>query len=123
MCQSSGASLSSLRGFPTLVDIKKAAHRLEPIIKRTPTEFSVRLSEECKRHVFLKREDLQLIRSFKLRGALNKLLGLSENQRNSGVVCASAGNHAQGFAFACRLLKVKGVVFLPQNTPKQKIRV
>jgi threonine dehydratase len=70
----------------------------------------------------LKREDLQIVRSYKLRGAYNMISQLSEEQRQRGVVCASAGNHAQGVAFSCKRLGIKGVIFMPEITPKQKVK-
>ena len=70
---------------------------------------------------FLKREDLQLVRSYKIRGAYNKISSLTPEESKNGVVCASAGNHAQGFAFACNHLKIQGVVYMPSVTPMQKV--
>ena len=69
-----------------------------------------------------KREDLQVVRSYKIRGAYNKMASLTKKELNKGVVCASAGNHAQGVAFACQALKAKGKIYMPSTTPKQKIR-
>jgi threonine dehydratase len=71
--------------------------------------------------VYLKREDLQIVRSYKLRGAYNMMSLLPSNQLAKGVVCASAGNHAQGFAYSCKKLNVQGVVFMPIITPNQKV--
>src|SRR4029077_2695385 len=68
----------------------------------------------------LKREDLQVVRSYKLRGAFNVMAQLSPEERAAGVVCASAGNHAQGVAFACRALDIRGRIYLPNTTPRQK---
>ena len=81
---------------------------------------SDRLSERIGGEVWLKREDLQAVRSYKLRGAYNLISQLTETERATGVVCASAGNHAQGLAFACSALGVRGTVFLPKTTPRQK---
>ncbi len=106
----------------SLADIQAADLRLRSIIKRTPLMYSERLSKKFEARVYLKREDLQVVRSYKIRGAYNKMALLSEAERERGVVCASAGNHAQGFALACILLKVKGIVFMPTPTPRQKIR-
>ena len=98
-----------------------AAARLKNIVTRTPLQFSFSLSKKYDCNVFLKREDLQIVRSYKLRGAYNMMSSLPPEQLQAGVVCASAGNHAQGFAYSCKKLKVKGVVFMPVITPKQKI--
>lgn len=99
----------------------EAAARLKNIAVRTPLQFSFSLSKKYESNVFLKREDLQIVRSYKLRGAYNMMSSLPEKQLQKGLVCASAGNHAQGFAYSCKKLKVKGVVFMPVITPKQKI--
>ncbi len=102
-------------------DIIEAKKRIEGVIKRTPLEYSKRLSDKYGAKVYLKREDLQPVRSYKLRGAYNFLNSLSKKDRERGVVCASAGNHAQGVAYCCSALKIKGVVFMPETTPKQKV--
>lgn len=104
------------------LDFAKAAERLRHIAKKTPLTFNHNLSKKYHCKVYLKREDLQVVRSYKLRGAYNMMSTLSAEQLKHGVVCASAGNHAQGFAFSCRKLNVKGVVFMPVITPRQKIR-
>ena len=88
---------------------------------KTPLEYNKRLSDIYHTNIFLKREDLQLTRSFKIRGATNKIMSLSPDSLKNGVVCASAGNHAQGFAYICHKLGIKGDVFLPETTPLQKI--
>ena len=98
-----------------------AAKRLENIIIRTPLSYNANLSKKYDCNIFLKREDLQVVRSYKLRGAFNMMSTLPPLQLQKGVVCASAGNHAQGFAFSCKKLEVKGVVFMPVVTPNQKI--
>lgn len=103
-------------------DYAAAAARLTNIVTRTPLQYSFSLSKKYSCNVYLKREDLQVVRSYKLRGAYNMMSSLSNEQLCNGVVCASAGNHAQGFAYSCKKLKVKGVVFMPVITPKQKIR-
>lgn len=102
-------------------DPVKAQERLKPVIKRTPLIYNARLSDKYDCEVFLKREDLQAVRSYKLRGAYNMICQLSAEQLAKGVVCASAGNHAQGVAFSCRELNTRGVIFMPEITPKQKI--
>jgi threonine dehydratase len=101
--------------------IESALHRLKGVINRTPLQYSERLSAKYGAKVYLKREDLQLVRSYKLRGAFNKISKLTEAERSHGVVCASAGNHAQGVAFSCKKLGIKGVIFMPEPTPRQKI--
>lgn len=101
--------------------IGSALHRLKGVINRTPLQYSERLSAKYGAKVYLKREDLQLVRSYKLRGAFNKISKLTEAERSHGVVCASAGNHAQGVAFSCKKLGIKGVIFMPEPTPRQKI--
>jgi threonine dehydratase len=103
------------------LDFDSAYERLKGIVKHTPLEYNQRLSERYGCKVYLKREDLQVVRSYKLRGAYNMISQLSADQMSRGVVCASAGNHAQGFAFSCRKLGTKGVIFMPQITPRQKI--
>src|SRR5476651_378825 len=103
------------------LDFESAYKRLKGIVKHTPLEYNQRLSERYGCKVYLKREDLQVVRSYKLRGAYNMISQLSADQMSRGVVCASAGNHAQGFAFSCRKLGTKGVIFMPQITPRQKI--
>lgn len=105
---------------PTADDIDAAAVRLRDVATRTPLEFCERLSEQTGARIHLKREDLQRVRSYKLRGAYNLMLQLDDDERAVGVVAASAGNHAQGVAFACRALGIRGRIYVPTNTPKQK---
>ncbi|KZS60072.1 MAG: threonine ammonia-lyase [Mycobacterium pseudokansasii] len=109
-------------GLPLLsaADIDSAAKRIAPVITPTPLQLSDRLSAITGATVYLKREDLQVVRSYKLRGAYNLLVQLTDEELAAGVVCCSAGNHAQGFAFACRALRVHGRVYVPAKTPKQK---
>ena len=104
-----------------LLDFTAAAHRLKNVVNRTPLQLNVNLSKKYQCNVFLKREDLQVVRSYKLRGAYNMMSSLSPEQLQRGVVCASAGNHAQGFAYSCKKLGAKGVVFMPVISPNQKI--
>jgi len=104
-----------------LIDIDGAMQRLKPVVTHTPLQLNANLSLKYQCKVFLKREDLQIVRSYKLRGAYNMMSQLTPEQLSKGVVCASAGNHAQGFAYSCKLLGVQGVVFMPISTPKQKI--
>jgi threonine dehydratase len=110
-----------LMGGEALLDSKGAALRLKKIVSKTPLQLNRNLSKKYKCNVYLKREDLQIVRSYKLRGAYNMMSSLPIEQLQRGVVCASAGNHAQGFAYSCRKLKAKGVVFMPVITPNQKI--
>ena len=98
-----------------------AYNRIRSYIKRTPLEYNKRLSDKYMSNIYLKREDLQICRSFKVRGALNKILGLSEEQKQNGIVCASAGNHAQGVSFASQTLGINADIFVPNTTPLQKI--
>ena len=104
----------------TAADIDAAARRIAGVVALTPLEECRRLSAETGTTVLLKREDLQVVRSYKLRGAFNLMSQLDTGQRAAGVVCASAGNHAQGVAFACRALDIKGRIYLPNTTPRQK---
>jgi len=103
-------------------DILIAYQQLKDIVSHTPLQKNELLSEKYECNVYLKREDLQHVRSFKLRGAYYKIKTIENEAREKGVVCASAGNHAQGVAFACRHLGIKGKIFMPQTTPKQKVR-
>ena len=103
------------------LDINAAAKVLKSVVLKTPLQFHRKLSEKFQAEIYLKREDLQVVRSYKLRGAYNLIQSLTDEQRNRGVVCASAGNHAQGVAFACKFLHIKGVIYMPAITPKQKI--
>ena len=88
----------------------------------TPLMHNLNFSEQYGANIFLKREDLQIVRSYKIRGAYNKMASLSPEALQKGVVCASAGNHAQGLAYACRKMHVKGAIFMPTTTPAQKIK-
>jgi threonine dehydratase len=105
----------------TALDIEGATQRLKSVVTHTPLQLNANLSRKYQCNVYLKREDLQIVRSYKLRGAYNMMRQLSADQLTKGVVCASAGNHAQGFAYSCKLLGVKGVVFMPIPSPQQKI--
>ena len=107
--------------FPLSPDlIAQASDILSEVVEKTPVMLSERLSGLIGAPVYLKREDMQKCRSFKVRGAYFRMSTLSEEERRRGVVCASAGNHAQGLAYACAQLKVRGTIYLPSNTPKQK---
>ncbi|MBL7473381.1 threonine ammonia-lyase IlvA [Robertkochia sp. 1368] len=107
--------------MPALADVRRAAATLEGVAAVTPLMLSRRYSKMYEAKVMMKREDLQEVRSYKIRGAYNKMRSLDETQRNRGVVCASAGNHSQGVAFSCRELGIKGIIFMPAPTPAQKV--
>ncbi len=101
--------------------VDEAREQLRGVVKETPLQFNQALSDTYKARVYLKREDLQVVRSYKLRGAYNRMRVLTPAEKKRGVVCASAGNHAQGVAFSCAALKVRGTIFMPRNTPRQKV--
>jgi threonine dehydratase len=104
----------------TTAMISQAAERLRPVVRHTALEPNQRLSDLLGGQVLLKREDAQVCRSYKVRGAFNLIASLTEEQRRRGVVCASAGNHGQGVAFACARLGISGRVYVPSTTPRQK---
>jgi threonine dehydratase len=106
---------------PTLEAIEAAAEKLKGIASVTPLMKNTRYSKHFGANIYFKREDLQEVRSYKIRGAYNKISSLNESQIENGIVCASAGNHAQGVAISCKLLKIKGTIFMPSPTPSQKI--
>lgn len=108
--------------FINIENIDQAYERLKGIVTHTPCKKSSSLSQKYKCNVYLKREDLQVVRSYKIRGAYNFIKSRSEDELSRGVVCASAGNHAQGVAYSCRILNIKGKIFMPNTTPGQKIR-
>ncbi|MDC8003142.1 threonine ammonia-lyase IlvA [Aureisphaera galaxeae] len=106
---------------PTVTAVEEAASLLEGVVVKTPLLKSQRHSRLFGGDVYLKREDLQPVRSYKIRGAYHKMATLVGLEREQGVICASAGNHAQGVALSCKLLKVKGTIYMPATTPMQKI--
>lgn len=106
---------------PNLHQLKQAQEQLEGVVYQTPLEYSHSLSERFGASIYLKREDLQKVRSYKLRGAYHKIVNLPTDLKAIGVVAASAGNHAQGVAYACASLKIMGTIFMPKTTPLQKI--
>ncbi|MCL7745964.1 MULTISPECIES: threonine ammonia-lyase IlvA [Halalkalibacter] len=108
-------------GTVHIEDIIIANQRLKDVVTHTPLQKNEVLSERYQCNVYLKREDLQVVRSFKIRGAFHQISSLSREELNNGVVCASAGNHAQGVAYSCRTLKIKGRIFMPSTTPRQKV--
>lgn len=105
----------------TIDNILKATERLKSVVTHTPLQKNIRLSERYNCNVYLKREDLQVVRSYKIRGAYNFISSCSPEDLAKGIVCASAGNHAQGVAYACAALKIKGYIYMPSTTPKQKV--
>ena len=107
--------------FPTVEAIEKASGVLEEILTPTPFQKNNNLSDIYGAEVYLKREDLQMVRSYKIRGAYNKIRSIAPENMKNGIVCASAGNHAQGVAFSCSKLRIMGSIFMPVTTPKQKI--
>ena len=103
-------------------EVMKAKIQLDGVVFPTPLTENRNLSEEFQATILLKREDLQVVRSYKIRGAYNKISTLSDADKTKEIVCASAGNHAQGVAYSCHLLKIKGKIYMPKTTPKQKIK-
>lgn len=116
-----GSMLKVVHSRVSMESIKQAYDVLKDVVVRTPLQLDPILSERYKCRVYLKREDQQVVRSFKIRGAYYLVQSLSEEQRAKGVVCASAGNHAQGVAYACKRLGIKGKIFMPTTTPRQKV--
>lgn len=106
----------------SMEDIVRAHHVLREVIVRTPLQRDAVLSAKYECDVYLKREDLQVVRSFKIRGAYNMIRSLSDEERGNGIVCASAGNHAQGVAFSCNALNIRGKIYMPSTTPNQKVK-
>tara|TARA_B110001450_G_scaffold105512_1_gene99903 strand:+ start:1788 stop:3047 length:1260 start_codon:yes stop_codon:yes gene_type:complete len=105
----------------TIENVRKTASLLKEVVLTTPLMKNNFLSDKFNANIFFKREDLQQVRSYKIRGAYNKISSLTEEELKNGVVCASAGNHAQGVAYSCNVKQVKGVIFMPTPTPNQKI--
>ena len=113
--------MSETKYIPTTENIEKAAEVLSEILDPTPFQRNNNLSDIYNAEVYLKREDLQIVRSYKIRGAYNKIRSIEPETLKYGIVCASAGNHAQGVAFSCNKLQIMGSIFMPTTTPKQKI--
>ncbi|MGY0406873.1 MAG: threonine ammonia-lyase IlvA [Polaribacter sp.] len=107
--------------FPTVENVEKAALNLKGVASVTPLIQNLYNSKKFNATILFKREDLQVVRSYKIRGAYNKISSLSNLQKENGIVCASAGNHAQGVAMSCKLLKIKGTIYMPSPTSNQKI--
>lgn len=102
--------------------IQQAQKQLQSVISPTPLIENLNLSEEFQSTILLKREDLQVVRSYKIRGAYNKMCTITDAEKEKGIICASAGNHAQGVAYSCNLLKIMGKIYMPKTTPKQKVK-
>ena len=113
--------METTKYFPTIEAIDRASEVLGEILEPTPFMKNNNLSDVYEANVFLKREDLQMVRSYKIRGAYNKIRSIDPETLKKGIVCASAGNHAQGVAFSCSKLQIIGSIFMPTTTPKQKI--
>ena len=112
---------STNSSFFFMINVDEAYEVVKGVALKTPLQLHKKLSEKFGAEVYLKREDLQVVRSYKIRGAYNLIQSLNKEQRSRGVVCASAGNHAQGVAFSCRFLNILGTIYMPAITPKQKI--
>jgi threonine dehydratase len=107
--------------FPNIKSIEAASQNLRDVALITPLMSNIQYSKKFGCNVLFKREDLQSVRSYKIRGAYNKISSLTQLETKNGIVCASAGNHAQGVALSCKLLKIQGTIFMPAPTPNQKI--
>ncbi len=107
--------------YPILSDIKSAAKTLQEVVSETPLSLNYTYTNKFEANIYFKREDLNQVRSYKIRGAYNKISSLPEEELVNGIVCASAGNHAQGVALACSIKKIHGTIFMPSTTPKQKV--
>jgi threonine dehydratase len=103
-------------------EVTSAKKQLGNVVAATPLTQNLNLSDEFNANILLKREDLQIVRSYKIRGAYNKISSLTAAEKANGIVCASAGNHAQGVAYSCNLLQLPGKIFMPKTTPKQKVK-
>ncbi|MGG5254119.1 threonine ammonia-lyase IlvA [Neobacillus sp. SM06] len=115
-------SVDQKETFLSVEDIIIASHTIKDVISPTPLQYNPLLSERYDCRVYLKREDLQSVRSFKIRGAYNRIKKLTEEELQNGIICASAGNHAQGVAYSCHLLNIHGKIYMPITTPKQKVK-
>ena len=113
--------METLTQHITLNNVTKTASLLGDIVLKTPLQKNQYMSDKHSANIVFKREDLQEVRSYKIRGAYNKISSLTANELKQGVVCASAGNHAQGVAYSCFAKKIKCIIFMPTPTPNQKI--
>ena len=105
----------------TVANILRAKETLKEVVPPTPLQYNFQLSEKYGANIYLKREDLNTVRSYKIRGAFNKISSLSQKERANGIFCASAGNHAQGVAYSCQHLKIHGKIYMPTPTTSQKV--
>ncbi len=112
---------NKLTDVPSVQQIKQAALQIQDVVLNTPLMYASRLSESFGAKIYLKREDLQGVRSYKIRGAYHKIANIPIDLRSQGVVAASAGNHAQGVALSCALLGIQAYIFMPKTTPLQKV--
>ncbi|MFY4776839.1 threonine ammonia-lyase IlvA [Metabacillus sp. RGM 3146] len=113
--------LTTAKTYIEVEEIIRAHHILKEVALHTPLQKNKRLSDKYECNIYLKREDLQIVRSFKIRGAYYKMKSLEKEKTENGIVCASAGNHAQGVAYSCKNLKIHGKIFMPTTTPRQKV--
>ena len=113
--------MTTLTQYVTLNNVTKTASLLGDIVLKTPLQKNQYMSDKYGANIVFKREDLQEVRSYKIRGAYNKISSLTDDELKQGVVCASAGNHAQGVAYSCYSKKIKCIIFMPTPTPNQKI--
>ncbi|HEL2205727.1 TPA: threonine ammonia-lyase IlvA [Streptococcus suis] len=105
----------------TAKNVEQAYSVLKRVVVRTPLDYSRYLSEKYGATIYLKRENEQRVRSFKIRGAYYAISQLTDDEKSRGVVCASAGNHAQGVAYTCQEMQIPATIFMPITTPQQKI--
>jgi threonine dehydratase len=117
-----GAKSRKKAYYPKVEDVVAAKLTLNSIMESTPLQHNRNLSEKYQNNIFLKREDLHIVRSYKIRGAYNKIKSLTSKRTDKGIICASAGNHAQGVAYSCRMLGIHGLIYMPSTTPKQKVK-
>ncbi len=106
---------------PEVDVIVQTANIVNQVAIESPLQKNLTYSNRYQAEIYFKREDLQPVRSYKLRGAYNKMKSLPENKLDKGIICASAGNHAQGVAYACSMLGIRGAIYMPVPTPKQKV--
>lgn len=122
MSNFSGTPTAPDRGLLDIKMIEQAAENLSAVVQHTPLMKSEVLSERYECNVWLKREDLQKVRSYKIRGAYNKMASVDRKSLENGITCASSGNHAQGVALSCQMMKVPGTIYMPSTTPNQKVK-
>ena len=113
---------SATNTYVSLEQVERARERISDLVRHTPLIHMPNISERYGADISFKREDLQRVRSYKVRGAFNKISALFESKKVNTVVCSSAGNHAQGVAQVCQHLGIKGVIFMPTTTPRQKVQ-